>query len=50
MLSDPPECFEEDGQMLVPIPLPTGVEYNAVLDAVVTRLQKIADLIDSHRS
>ena len=47
---DPPECVEENEALLVPIPLPTGVEYDAVLDAVVTRLREIADRIDAHRS
>ena len=49
MLKDPPECLEEDGQMLVPFDLPTGVEYDEVLKAVVNRLHEIADLIEQHR-
>lgn len=47
---DPPECLEENQALLVPIALPTGVEYDAVLDAVVERLREIADLIDKHRT
>ena len=50
MREDPPECFENAGEMLVPIALRTGVEYDAVLDAVVERLREIADLIDRHRT
>ena len=46
----PPECLEENQALLVPIALPTGVEYDAVLDAVVERLREIADLIDKHRT
>ena len=41
---DPPKLIDEDG-LFAPIDLPTGVEYDAVLDAVVTRLKHIADLI-----
>ncbi len=50
MREDPPECFENAGEMLVPIALRTGVEYDAVLDAVVGRLREIADRIEAHRS
>ena len=50
MRKDPPSAFEHDGGIIVPIALPTGVEYDAVLEAVVTRLQEVAALIDSHRS
>ena len=46
MLKDPPECFEEDGQMLVPVPLPTGIEYCEVREEVVGRLRRIADLFN----
>ena len=48
--SDPPECLEENQAILVPIVLPTAVEYDAVLDAVVKRLRQIADRIDAHRA
>ena len=47
---DPPSAFEHDGGVIVPIDLPTGVEYDAVLDSVVNRLREVADLIDSHSS
>ena len=43
---DPPAVIHVgDKHLYVPIFLPTGVEYDAVLDAVVTRLKHIADLI-----
>ena len=43
---DPPGVIDVQGKHLyVPIFLPTGVEYDAVLDAVVARLKHIADLI-----
>ena len=48
--TDPPECLEENQALLVPIALPTGVEYDAVLDAVVARLQELADRITAHRT
>ena len=41
---DPPKLIDSDG-LAAPIDLPTGVEYDAVLDAVVARLKHIADLI-----
>ena len=44
---DPPECFDEDGALYVPIELPVRVEYDAVLEAVVTRLQEVSDLISA---
>ena len=44
---DPPECFDEDGDLYVPIELPVRVEYDAVLEAVVTRLQEVSDLISA---
>ena len=52
MRKDPPECFVEGKfeQLLVPISLPTGVEYDMVLNVIVGRLQVIADLIDRHCS
>ncbi len=50
MRKDQPSAFEHDGGIIVPIDLPTGVEYREVLDAVVSRLQEIADRIDAHRT
>ncbi len=50
MGKDPPEAFEHDGGIIVPIHLRTGVEYDEVLHAVVERLEKVADLIDKHRT
>ena len=44
---DPPGIVDESNRLLVPIYLPVGVEFNAVLDAVVKRLEYIARLIDS---
>ena len=41
------ECFEEDGALYVPIELKVRVEYDAVLEAVVTRLQEVSDLISA---
>ena len=41
---DPPKLIDSDG-LAAPIDLPTGVEYDAVLDAVVARLKYIAELI-----
>ena len=42
---DPPGVIEVSGRPYAPMYLPTGVEYDAVLDAVVARLKHIADLI-----
>ncbi len=42
---DPPGVLDVSGRPYAPVYLPTGVEYDAVLDAVVTRLKHIADLI-----
>lgn len=50
MRKDQPSAFEHDGGIIVPIDLPTGVEYREVLDAVVCRLREIADRIDAHRT
>ena len=33
----------KDGKYCIPIPLPTGLEYDAVLDSVVASLKEIAD-------
>lgn len=41
---DPPKLIDAGG-LFAPIDLPTGVEYEAVLDAVVARLKHIADRI-----
>ena len=48
--SDPPGLIEgasidRSGDLLAPIMLPTGVEYEAVLDAVVARLTDVAALL-----
>ena len=43
----PKECFEADGALYVPIALPVHAEYDEVLEAVVTRLQEVSDLIGS---
>ena len=37
--------IEVSGRPYAPMYLPTGVEYDAVVDAVVARLKHIADLI-----
>ncbi len=50
MRKDQPSAFELHGGIIVPIYLPTEVEYDAVLDAVVSRLQEIADLIEKNRT
>ena len=42
---DPPECFEEDHAILVPVSLQTEVEYDELLEAVVKRLGDVAHLI-----
>ncbi len=42
---DPPGILDDGNDVLVPIRLKEGVEYDAVLDAVVARLKYIADLI-----
>ena len=44
---DPPECFDEDGALYIPIEFPVQVEYDAVLKAVVRRLQEVSDLISA---
>ena len=49
MRKNPPSAFEHDGGIIVPIDLPTGVEYDEVLKAVVNRLHEVADLIEQHR-
>ena len=43
---DPPELFKLGEETVMPIELPLGVEQDAVLDAIVDRLTKIARLID----
>lgn len=46
-LMTPPELFEfVDNELVIPIYLPVGVEYDAVLDAVVTRLKEVAKRIN----
>ena len=49
-LREPPDLIEgasidRSGDLLAPIMLPTGVEYEAVLDAVVARLTDVAALL-----
>ena len=48
VLMDPPDCFDEGSAVLIPITLPTEVEYGMVLEAVVCRMQKVAELINAH--
>lgn len=43
--SDPPGCFDEGEGLCVPIMLPTAVEHPAVLNAVVARIQYVANQI-----
>lgn len=43
---DPPELFKVGGEPVMPIELPLGVEHDAVLDAVVKRIESIAYEID----
>ena len=38
-----PRCFDEGSRVLVPINLPQGVEYEAVLDSVVEQLRSVAN-------
>ena len=45
-LMTPPELFEEDNKLVIPIYLPVGVEEDAVRDAVVARLKEVAELIN----
>ena len=45
VLSDPPGLVEDGADLFVPIPLPTGVEYDEVVEAVVARLAEIAMLL-----
>ena len=47
MRKPPPDCFDDDGALYVPIELPVHAEYDEVLEAVVRRLQAVADLIGS---
>lgn len=44
---DPPGIIDRGTNLLVPINLPLGVEYDTVLDAVVKRIEYIAHLIGS---
>ena len=46
---DPPDCFDEDGALYAPIALQVHAEYDAVLEAVVTRLQEVSNLISAAR-
>ncbi len=45
---DPPELIVEGSDLFVPISLPTGVEEEAVVEAIVTRLAEIAALLADH--
>lgn len=45
-LQDPHEFIENDGALDIPIYLPVGVEYDAVRDAVVKRIEEIERLIN----
>lgn len=45
--SDPPGLFEDGADLLVPIMLPTGVEYDDVLESILQRLAEIASLLAS---
>ncbi len=45
MLKNPRECIDEASGVLVPILLPTEVEYDAVLDAVTAKIRIVAELI-----
>lgn len=47
---DPPECFDEGSAVLIPIPLPTEVEYDMVLDAVVDRIKRVAELLYAYKT
>ena len=42
---DPPELYEYDDGLTVPVELRVGDEYETVRDAVVARLEEVADLI-----
>ena len=42
---EPPQCVDEGRAILIPIELPTGVEYDDVVDVVVRRIQEVSSLI-----
>ena len=44
---DPPDCFDDNGALYVPIELPVHAEYDEVLEAVVRRLQEVSELISA---
>ena len=46
--SDPKECYGEVDEVVVPIPLPVGIDYESVLESVVGRIKRIAELITAH--
>ena len=46
--SDPKECYGEVVEVVVPIPLPVGIDYESVLESVVGRIKRIAELITAH--
>lgn len=41
-LSAPPRCFDEGHRVVVPINLPSAVEYETVLDSVVQELASVS--------
>ena len=45
-LMSPPELFEEDNMLVIPIYLPVSVEEDAVRDAVVERIEEIERMIN----
>ena len=45
-LMSPPELFEEDNKLVIPIYLPVSVEENTVRDAVVERIKEIENLVN----
>ena len=46
--SDPAECFDDDRRnaVFVPIMLPTGVDYEGLIDSVVRRIHEVAHLME----
>ena len=44
-LSDPPECYDDVDEVVVPLSLPVGVEYESVLESVVCKIQQVAKMI-----
>ena len=48
-LTNPPGVIDSGTDLLVPIHLPTGVEYDAVLDSVVDQVRQVAQLLMGRR-